>query len=59
MCSSYGNGRDKTPVARFSGFQDYKNKGEKTSQDPIDYLNSIKNLITKTVQRINAILLEG
>jgi len=42
-----GNGRDKTPVARFLDSQDYKNKGEKTSQDPIDYLNSIKNLITK------------
>ena len=42
-----GNGMDKTPVARFLDSQEYKNKGGKTSQDPIDYLNDMKNFLTK------------
>ncbi len=42
-----GNGMDKTPVARFLDSQDYKNQGQKTSQDPIEYLNSMKNILTK------------
>ncbi|MHC1604775.1 MAG: phytoene desaturase family protein [Candidatus Methanofastidiosia archaeon] len=42
-----GNDMDKTPVARFLDSQDYKNKGEKTPQDPVDYLNNVKNLLTK------------
>ncbi|MCJ7445861.1 MAG: NAD(P)/FAD-dependent oxidoreductase [Methanotrichaceae archaeon] len=42
-----GNSMDKTPVARFLDSQDYKNSGGRTSQDPIDYLNSMKNLFTK------------
>lgn len=40
-----GNGMDKTPLARFFDSQDYKNK--KQVQDPLDYLNTIKNLVTK------------
>ncbi|MHC1598599.1 MAG: phytoene desaturase family protein [Candidatus Methanofastidiosia archaeon] len=42
-----GNGMEKTPVSRFMDSQDYKNKNEKESQDPIDYLNNLKNIITK------------
>ncbi len=40
-----GNGMDKTPLARFFDSQDYKNK--KQMQDPLDYLNNIKNIVTK------------
>ncbi len=40
-----GNGMDKTPLARFFDSQDYKNKRQ--LQDPLDYLNNIKNIVTK------------
>jgi len=40
-----GTGMDKTPLARFFDSQDYKNK--KQVQDPLDYLNNIRNIVTK------------
>jgi len=40
-----GNGMDKTPLARFFDSQDYKNK--KQGQYRINYLNNIKNILTK------------
>ncbi|HHN81375.1 MAG TPA: NAD(P)/FAD-dependent oxidoreductase [Methanomicrobia archaeon] len=40
-----GAGMEQTPLTRFFDSQDYKNKRE--VQDPLDYLNGIKNAITK------------
>lgn len=40
-----GAGMRHTPIMRFFDSMDYKNK--KDVQDPIDYLNNIKNIITK------------
>ena len=40
-----GVGMDKTPLTRFFDSLDYKNKRQ--VQDPLDYLNGIRNIITK------------
>jgi len=40
-----GVGMEQTPLTRFFDSQDYKNK--KNIQDPLDYLNGIKNAIMK------------
>lgn len=42
-----GTGMERTPLTRFFDSQDYKNKNKKEVQDPLDYLNGIKNAITK------------
>jgi len=44
-CFMTGTGMRHTPLTRFFDSMDYKNK--KDVQDPLDYLNNIKNIITK------------